>query len=102
MRVLDMNGAVGDLREGRVDEAESYRYLLARVILGVIGFGLYSGEQSEPLSRFISVAVDLLIAVVGLGACYRANQRGDGKDFVKRYICLSLPVSSSRFILVNR
>lgn len=38
-------------------------------------------------------AITVFIAFLGMYLCYRANKKGDGKDFWKRMACLSFPIN---------
>ncbi len=84
-----------DLRENRVDGKERFKYFLATFIgwnIAVQLFAYSPGPLLIGLPRFVVVAVCVLIAIVGIASCYRANQRGDNVDFIARMICLGLPV----------
>jgi hypothetical protein len=35
----------------------------------------------------------------GIWACYRANDEGDGRGFVERYVCLSVPLSILSYLI---
>lgn len=82
-----------DLRENRVDEKERFKYFLATFIgwnMAVLLWAYSPGPFGLP--GFVAVAVCVIIAIIGIASCYRANQRGDNVDFIPRMICLALPV----------
>jgi len=82
-----------DLRENRVDERERFKYFLATFIGWNIAVQLFSYSPSPfSIPRFVVVAVCVIIAIIGIAFCYRANKRGDNVDLLARMICLSLPV----------
>lgn len=82
-----------DLREGRVDEKEKFKYYLATIVAWniVVQTIFHYGDVSS-LQHLLFALVILIITVVGTVLCYRANKRGDNTDFVPRMICLGWPV----------
>lgn len=82
-----------DLRDGRVDEKERFKYFLATFIAWntVVQLFIYSGVPFS-IGAFISTAVNLTVAVIGIVLCYRANESGDDADFIGRMICLGWPI----------
>jgi|GEM_PF-1465662 hypothetical protein len=44
---------------------------------------------------FNSVTDIVVVGIVGLGVilCYWTNRRGDGRNFIERFMCLSIPIS---------
>lgn len=82
-----------DLREGRVEEKERFKYFLATSILWALGPQpfLYYGQTFKVMD-VISAVVLLAITVIGTILCYRANRSGDDTDFIGRMICLGWPV----------
>jgi hypothetical protein len=83
-----------DLREGRVDEKERFKYFLATFIAWniLVVLFIYSGGPFDA-DRLISAAVFLTIAIIGIILCYRVNKNGDNADFIGRMICLGWPAS---------
>jgi hypothetical protein len=81
-----------ELRDGRVAEREKLGYLLVGLVIqAVIGHAsLLSTLRS--LSMALGILVALAISVVGAIAAFRANARGDGRQFLERYLCLAVPV----------
>jgi len=82
-----------DLREGRVDEKERFKYFLASFIawnVALLVFYYFGGLGS--IENLVYVVVSLVSAIVGICLCYRANNKGDKIDFIPRMICLSWPV----------
>ena len=82
-----------DLREGRVDEKERFKYFLATFVAWsiVVQLSIYSGIPCS-IDSLIWAAVNVTVIVIGIGLCYRVNRRGDNTDFVGRMICLGWPV----------
>ena len=91
-----------DLREGRVDEKERFKYFLATFIVWVPAVQLlpFPGGASG-VEAWISAAVSLAAVLVGITACYAINKSGDNIDFVGRMICLGWPVSIGLTVLYS-
>jgi len=86
-----------DLREGKVTEQDEVRYLFAYVIWTSISILVLKWIPSEyALSKIADIA-ELGVTIIGLLICYKANSRGDGREFVVRFICMSWPVSVRLF-----
>jgi hypothetical protein len=83
-----------DLREGRVDEKERFKYFLATFIAWSLAVLLFSYSPGPfNLGPPLSVGIHLIMVTVGIVFCYRANKSGDNADFIARMICMGLPVS---------
>ena len=83
-----------DLREGRVDEKERFKYFLATFFawsLLVHALFFFSKVQFS-IETLIFPAVNLTVIVLGIILCYRINRSGDNTDFVGRIVCLGWPV----------
>jgi hypothetical protein len=91
---LNVSKLAEDLREGRVEEKDRFKYYLATSILWTLGTQpfFYCGRRFNTWD-LISAAVDVAIAIVGIILCYRANKSGDNNDFIGRMICLSWPIT---------
>ncbi len=82
---------VEELRAKRLSEREKAKYLAATWVV----FSLLPYMYLEvPTSRLLAVeaVLTILVTIIGIAACYRANARGDGEEFVGRFVCLSLPI----------
>ncbi len=82
-----------DLRDGRVDERERFKYFLATLIgwTTLIQIYVYAGGPFS-IDRLVSAVANLTAAVIGLILCYRVNRSGDNQDFIGRMVCLGWPV----------
>jgi hypothetical protein len=89
-----------DLREGRVDEKERFKYYLASVIAWTLGAQpfLYYG-QSFKITDLVSACLALTITIVGTVMCYRVNRSGDNQDFIGRMVCLAWPIGIKLLVL---
>lgn len=83
-----------DLREGRVDQKEQFKYCLATfVVWNVIAqVFFYFGGPYFPIRRLIPVGLNLAVTIMGIVYCYAVNKMGDNKDFILRLFCLGWPI----------
>jgi hypothetical protein len=83
-----------DLREGRVDEKERFKYFVASLVAWALA-GLFVVYSPGPFDTRLplSAAAYLIMAILGTVFCYRANKSGDDADFIPRMICLGLPTA---------
>ncbi len=82
-----------DLREGKVTERQQMWYLFAFVVFATVGMYVVSWVPIDVTASMILAGVaDVVVTIYGLLECYQVNNRGDGKDFVVRFICMSWPV----------
>lgn len=106
------------LKEHKLDSKEKFKYLLAIMLYiptGLMGsnwipaiyrliYRIVNGlvaQQTKyvpPLKVFndFNYITDILTIIVlgwGIFVCYRANKQGDGRNFIERFMCLSIPIS---------
>ena len=91
MHIWNTSVLVEELRARQVSQREKAKYLA--VTSACISLLPYAYLQS-PTSPLLAVEAVLtaLITLVGITACYHANVRGDGEEFLDRFVCLSLPL----------
>ncbi len=82
---------------GKVDDDEALKYLIGNMViltLGSVGAQI-APEATTPNPSVI--AFDLVLQITATVAAviwaFRENRRGDSKDFFKRFICLSFPIT---------
>ena len=91
---------VDDLVHDRVSSKTVFIYFcISFVIFGKFSFLLqllsdYSLDQI--FAHFVS---GLIITLFGLTLCFRVNQKGDGRSFLARFFCLSVPILVRLFLL---
>lgn len=79
------------LRSGTLSEVAKARLMLAGYGLGIIFSRGSFWRFRTPLELLLTVVyVGLFLG--GLWGCYRENAEADNRNFVERYICLSVPV----------
>jgi hypothetical protein len=90
---LNVSKLAEDLREGRVDEKERFKYFVATFVAWTIAARVLFFPGPVTPDTLLSAAVSLILAVAGIFYCYGVNRRGDNTDFIGRMICLGWPVA---------
>jgi hypothetical protein len=92
-----------DLRDGRVDEKERFKYYLATFVAWNLAAHLFflHGGDAFSIERLISVTVILAFSVIGIILCYKANKSGDNTDFIARMICLGWPIGVQVVVMIS-
>ncbi|MBL4894924.1 MAG: hypothetical protein JKY59_08700 [Emcibacter sp.] len=89
-----INNLIADLKEDKISAQQEMWYLF--IFIFVAGLAVFAGNFTELEDLKQSKVIDSFSIVIGCGGvvfCYWANKEFDSKDFIKRFICLSLPVS---------
>jgi hypothetical protein len=94
MYFWNVKGLAKDLLEGKVTEGGKMKYLLAYAILSALQVEIIRliKERFGPILLVQAFGMIVILAG-GILACYQANRKGDGRDFIERFICLSLPLT---------
>lgn len=93
IRLWNTSGVARDLAAGRVSEAQSFGYFFACSVLALVNS--YAASFLAPEINWLLLYeffVALAVTLVGVRACYIANEGAVGREFVLRFICISLPV----------
>jgi hypothetical protein len=77
-----------DLREGKVNEKEQFKYYLATFLAW--NLAVCSGYTFS-IEDLTSTALNLTATIIGTISCYMINKSGDNGDFISRMICLGFP-----------
>lgn len=81
-----------ELVEGNISEKEGFNYLLTSTLISVI-VSYPSGRNYEnKVLTAIELIIDILIIIITLKTTFKINTNGDGKDYLKRYVSLSLVI----------
>jgi hypothetical protein len=88
-----------ELRDGRLTETQKFHYVLAAAGLHyIVGpLSLLSGPKDTRTLVLLGLAATL--ATLGLVWCFQANQRGDGRLFLERYLCLAVPTTVRTYVI---
>jgi len=88
MYLWNTKALITDLRNDQVTQKEQLKYFLFSTI------PLYAMPQLE---TYYTV-VNIVLILIGTLLCYNSNVEGDNKDFIVRYICLSIPIGIRIFL----
>jgi hypothetical protein len=91
MHLLDAARLADELREDALSETQKLAYLIAMAAIGLL-LGRSSGMGPWTLLGAAVALLQLGIAVGGVWYCFAANQRGDGRSFIERFVCLGVPL----------
>jgi hypothetical protein len=91
MHLLDAAGLADELRRDELSEKQKLAYMVAMVVVGLL-LGRSAGMEPWTLLGAAVALLQLGIAVGGVWYCFAANQRGDGRSFIERFVCLGVPL----------
>ncbi|MFI0376533.1 MAG: hypothetical protein ACH253_10220 [Candidatus Thiodiazotropha sp.] len=92
MRILNITALAKDLANDEISEKKGMHYFLASslLILFVTYYSMWWGVVRDWIFYFELVIV-AVITVFGCLNAFEANGGNEGRDFVKRAVCLSVP-----------
>ncbi len=94
-----VDNLVEDLKTGKVDQKEEFKYMLFFTVLIVLTSDPYVNIGLKyNIYNALNTIMFFVISIIELYFCYRINSSGDNKDFIKRIICLGLPISIRVFV----
>lgn len=100
MYFFNINALARDLKQEKVTEREKAKYLFGNLLfLELAQISSWSGSTFLSPIVLASKLLALLIFVIGFFACLKANQNGDNKDFVARFMSLSFPLALLTLVL---
>jgi hypothetical protein len=91
MYIWNVKALAQDLKAGQVSQKEKMKYFLVTIIVQMLMTSM-PAQPSLQYGDFIRTVIFIIITAIGIVVCYKANSRGDDKEFVERIICLSLPI----------
>jgi uncharacterized membrane protein len=82
-----------ELLNDELTELDSMRYIIISAVVYAIAsyWSLWFGE-SRDWTFFFEMLMVIVITVIGVHECYKANGKERGKHFLKRYFALSVPI----------
>lgn len=92
MYIWSFKKLTNDFIDNKVSEKEKFKYFFTLTVLELLVMGSLGFSHQE--INFVNTLGFLIMSVVYLVAfaiIYRKNKIGDNKNFIERYICLSLP-----------
>ena len=99
-RIWQSHLLAADLATKRVSQRDSLKYMLLAAALYVqaIYFALWVGTYRDWGFAF-ELAMVLVISLLGVNECYKANGGDDGEDFLFRFAALAVPVGFNLAVL---
>ena len=94
MYILNSKALSVKLKEGTLSQKEIFHYFFANTIISAIQIqwlSIYASNGASIVSKFLGLLY-IIIVCIGTIVVFRTNQKGDGKSFVERYICISFPI----------
>jgi len=93
MYLWNTNALANELKEGTLSEREKFKYYITSTLLYelLILVTSFSARTFSAVEIFLSL-LSIAILFFGTYQSYRVNQKGDGLNFIERFICLSLPI----------
>lgn len=94
----NVNQLIKDLRAGIVTEYEKFQYLFCSVIFIPLQFLAPFNPNSTVNSIqdiylfYLFIFLQLAVLAWGFYYCFSKNKNNDNKNFIERFICLSVPV----------
>lgn len=101
MYLWKVDRVASDLGNGQVSQNEEFKYVLAFSLIGMLGTAMAAaGASTVPgWLRAVDLAVMIVITVAGVFYCYYRNQASDNQDFLRRFLCLGVPVAVRILVL---
>ena len=99
MYFWNVKALVEELKTDQLTEKQKFMYLLVATLIASFFMEVAVFLTPGPFQVFESLAI-LFIIAFGIWYCFFLNQQRDNKNFLERYICLSLPVSIRFFVFV--
>jgi len=93
MYLWKSSNLANDLRNNNVTEKDKLKYMLFWVIsTAIVSDPAIHIDYNYVFNDTILSIVMLIVSIAGTIYCYKVNKKGDNKDFISRYVCLSIPV----------
>ena len=98
----NIKALANELKAKKVSQLEKFKYFFALtivvVVIGELSYLFPLIEKPNSLDILDSLAY-IAVTAFGILACYKANKRGDNKEFIDRFICLSWPIGILLFVI---
>jgi hypothetical protein len=82
-----------ELKSKSLSQSERMKYYLASSTLYTFIYEINGYFNTSPsLISIVQSVATIVATVIGITLCYRVNARGDGQEFIDRFVCLSWPI----------
>ncbi|MGE8684151.1 MAG: hypothetical protein ACN6OV_06655 [Acinetobacter sp.] len=100
MHFWNVNKLIDDLKENKVTESCFKNYYIASSILIFLSYlTLTLTPESSPTEAWASFVLQVGLLISWLNAIFKANGGEHGRDFLKRFIALYLPVTIQSIVI---
>ena len=100
MHFWNVNKLIDDLKENKVTESGFKNYYIASSILIFLSYlTLTLTPESSPTEAWASFVLQVGLLISWLNAIFKANGGEHGRDFLKRFIALYLPVTIQSIVI---
>jgi L-asparagine transporter-like permease len=91
---------IADFIADKVTAKEEMKYIICYIIFS---YSAALVELALPLKSnlfdYAGLFSSLFLYIIGVYACYRINSTGDDKDFLRRMVCISVPVGIRTMVI---
>jgi hypothetical protein len=91
MIIWNINRLIAELKSGEVTQKNRMYYLLSIIMIALV-VGAIPTDETPPKIKYIESAIEIVGTAMAILVSYNANRKGDDKDYVERFICLTLPI----------
>lgn len=81
-----------NLKDNAVSERETYMYLFVLLVISTIFSYVNDPEAPLQLTTWIELTLDVVLTVLTLKTTYDINAKGDNRDYVKRFMTLTMVI----------
>ena len=100
MHFWNVNKLIDDLKENKVTESGFKNYYIASSILIFLSYlTLTLTPESSPTEAWASFILQVGLLISWINAIFKANGGEHGRDFLKRFIALYLPVTIQSIVI---
>ncbi len=93
VKLWDIKAAAETIEQDSLSDLDLKKYLLVIIIFGEIGMWLGGYAMIIPALAIFWFIAAIAVKVLGLNYCFKSNLNRDGKDFIKRFLVLSVPIA---------
>lgn len=93
MHLFKIKPLAKELSENSIGEKLSFYYLLVSIFVGTFNtyYSLWWGTNRD-ITFYFEFVVALVISAFGCYKAYEANGMESGSEFIKKFVCFSVPV----------
>lgn len=98
----NIKALANELKANKVPQYEKFKYFFAFMLVDAILFEfvyLFPLQEGPKVLDYVDSLAIISITLLGIILCYKANKKGDNKEFIDRFICLSWPIGVRLFVI---